>query len=71
MDAPRNQTSRSSLAKMRLAVVLETPQRKARLLQLVPACNRWKLEVSCKSRTASVENSSRYCFEIRVTEGSG
>ena len=46
-------------------------KKSVKLYPLSAACDRWKLEVSCKGRTASVGNSSRYCFEIRVTEGSG
>ena len=46
-------------------------KKSAKLYPLSAACDRWMLEVSCKSRIASVDSPSRYCFEVRVTEGSG
>lgn len=46
-------------------------KKSVKLYPLSAACDRWKLEASCKGRTTSVETPSRYCFEIRVTEGSG
>lgn len=46
-------------------------KKSAKLYPLSAACDRWMLEVSCKSRMASVDFPSRYCFEVRVTEGSG
>ena len=46
-------------------------KKSAKLYPLSAACDRWMLEVSCKSRMASADSLSRYCFEVRVTEGSG
>lgn len=46
-------------------------KKSVKLYPLSSACDRWMLEISCKSRMASVESPSRYCFEVRVTEGSG
>ena len=46
-------------------------KKSAKLYSLSAACDRWMLEVSCKSRMASVDSPSRYCFEVRITEGSG
>ena len=46
-------------------------KKSVKLYPLSAACDRWKLKVSCKGRTASEKPPSRYCFEIRVTEGSG
>ena len=46
-------------------------KKSVKLYPLSAACDRWMLEVSCKSRMASADSPSRYCFEVRVTEGSG
>ena len=46
-------------------------KKSVKLYPLSPAFDRWKLEVSCKSRTVSVKTPLCYCFEIRVTEDSG
>lgn len=42
-----------------------------KLYPLSAACGEWKLEIFCKNRRYSPLAPARYCFKIRVTEGSG
>ena len=46
-------------------------KKSVKLYPLSPACDRWGLEITCKGMASPASPPTRYCFEIRITEGSG